>query len=48
MYIQKVIKIKIYIYMVYGFYLKNIMDYYERIYKRIQDVISNIGGITVK
>jgi len=33
------------IYMVYGFFLKNIMDYYERTYKRIQDVISSIGGI---
>ena len=33
------------IYMVYVFYLKNILDYYERIYKRIQDVISSIGGI---
>ena len=33
------------IYMVYVFFLKNIMEYYERIYKRIQDVISSIGGI---
>ena len=32
-------------YMAYGFFLKNIMDYYERTYKRIQDVISSIGGI---
>ena len=33
------------IYIAYGFFLKNIMDYYERSYKRIQDVISSIGGI---
>ena len=33
------------LYMVYGFFLKNIMDYYERSYKRVQDVISSIGGI---
>ena len=33
------------VYMVYVFFLKNIMEYYERIYKRIQDVISSIGGI---
>ena len=29
---------------VYTFYLKNIMYYYERRYKKIQDVISDIGG----
>ena len=29
----------------YGFYLKNTMNYYERSYKRIQDIISDIGGI---
>lgn len=33
------------IYMVYCFFLKNMMEYYQRTYKRIQDVISNIGGI---
>ena len=31
--------------MVYNFVLKNIQEYYERAYKRIQDVISSIGGI---
>ena len=29
----------------YCFFLKNIMQYYERTYKRIQDIISNIGGL---
>ena len=29
----------------YTFWLKNIMNYNERVYKRIQDVISSIGGI---
>ena len=29
----------------YTFWLKNIMNYNERRYKRVQDVISNIGGI---
>ena len=29
----------------YIFYLKNIIHYNERFYKRIQDVLSNIGGI---
>ena len=29
----------------YCFFLKNIQEYYERSYKRIQEVISNIGGI---
>ena len=33
------------LFMVYTFFLKNIMNYYERKYKRIQDIISNIGGI---
>ena len=34
------------IYMVYELlFLKNIMDYYERTYKRVQDVISSIDGI---
>ena len=33
------------IYSIYIFWLKNIMSYYERSYKRIQDVISSIGGI---
>ena len=34
-----------YIYTVYYFWLSNNQKYYERSYKRIQDVISNIGGI---
>ena len=29
----------------YSFYLKNNMNFYERSYKRIQDIISDIGGI---
>jgi hypothetical protein len=29
----------------YTFFLKNIMNYYERKYKRIQDTISSIGGV---
>ena len=33
------------IYMAYYFWLKNRENYYERNYKRIQDVISSIGGI---
>ena len=33
------------LYMVYNFVLKNIQEYYERTYKRIQDVISSIGGM---
>ena len=33
------------IYMGYVFFLKNIMEYYQRSYRKIQDVISNIGGI---
>ena len=33
------------IYASYTFFLKNIMNYYERNYKRIQDIISIIGGI---
>ena len=32
-------------YMVYNFWLKNRLLIYERIYKRIQDIISIIGGI---
>ena len=32
------------IFICYSFYLKNIMYYYERSYKKIQDVISDIGG----
>ena len=32
-------------YMTYTFFLKNIVEYYERTYKRIQDVISSIGGL---
>ena len=34
------------IYMIYNFWMKNRMQYYKRIYKRIQDVISDIGGIS--
>jgi hypothetical protein len=33
------------IYISYMFFLKNMGDYYERNYKKIQDVISEIGGI---
>ena len=33
------------VFVVYTFFLKNIMNYYERKYKRIQDIISNIGGL---
>ena len=33
------------IFLGYCFFLKNIMEYYERSYKRIQDLISSIGGI---
>ena len=33
------------IFLGYCFFLKNIMEYYERTYKRIQDIISSIGGI---
>ena len=33
------------VYTVYGFFLKNMMVYYERTYKKIQDVVSDIGGI---
>ena len=33
------------LYMVYYFWLKNRMNYYERNYKRLQDVTSSIGGI---
>ena len=33
------------IYTAYYFWLKNRVNYYERSYKRIQDVISSIGGI---
>ena len=33
------------VYIVYNFYLKNRLLIYERIYKRIQDIISIIGGI---
>ena len=31
--------------MVYCFFLKNMQEYYERTYKRVQDVASSIGGI---
>ena len=33
------------LYMVYYFWLKNRMNYYERNYKRLQDITSSIGGI---
>ena len=33
------------LFVVYSFLLKNIMNYYERSYKRIQDIFSSIGGI---
>ena len=33
------------LYISYNFFLKNMVEYYERIYKRIQEVISSIGGI---
>ena len=32
------------IFVCYSFYLKNIMYYYERSYKKLQDVISDICG----
>ena len=34
------------IYKVFTLYMKNRMQYYKRIYKTIQDVISEIGGIS--
>ena len=34
------------IYMIYNFWMINRMQYYKRIYKTIQDVISDIGGIS--
>ena len=34
------------IYMIYVFWMKNRMQCYKRIYKKIQDVISDIGGIS--
>ena len=33
------------IYAIYCFWLGNRIDYYERKYKRLQDIISNIGRI---
>ena len=33
------------LYISYNFFLKNMVEYYERIYKRIPEVISSIGGI---
>ena len=33
------------LYIGYCFFLKNIMEYYSRSYKRVQEVISSIGGI---
>jgi hypothetical protein len=33
------------LYLAYIFYLKNIMNSYERIYKRVQEVASSIGGL---
>ena len=35
-----------YIYMIYCFWLKNRINSYERTYQRIQDIISDIGGIS--
>ena len=32
------------LYLAYTFYLENVMHFYERRYKKIQDVISDIGG----
>ena len=34
------------VYMIYNFWMKNRMQYYYRIYKTIQDIISDIGGIS--
>ena len=34
------------VYMIFNIWLKNRMQYYKRIYKTIQDVISDIGGIS--
>ena len=34
------------IYMIYNIWMKNRMQYYKRIYKTIQDVISDIGGVS--
>ena len=34
------------IYMSYTFFLRNTMNYYQRSYKKIQDIISSIGGIS--
>ena len=33
------------VYMVYAFFLKNLIEYYQRSYKRVPEIISNIGGI---
>ena len=33
------------LYAIYGFILKNIINIYERNYPKIQDIISNIGGV---
>ena len=33
------------LYIGYCFFLKNVMEYYKRSYKRLQEVISSIGGI---
>ena len=33
------------LYMNYCFFLKNIVEYYKRSYKKLQDIISSIGGI---
>ena len=32
------------LYLEFTFYLENVMHFYERRYKKIQDVISDIGG----
>ena len=33
------------VYSIFIFWLKNSMNYYERTYKRVQDIISSIGGL---
>ena len=33
------------IYMAYSLWMNNRMNYYERVYKRIQDVLSEVGGV---
>ena len=33
------------LFIVYSIFLRNVMNYYERSYKKIQDIFSNIGGM---